>query len=236
AGTSGTKGSKGDRGDAGPAGPTGPAGSPGAPSPPGSRGPAGPQGLPGPAGPAGHAGAPGQPGPPGPPSPPPHKTKPSLESNEETEACAKGPCGAGPCGGGPSGPRSAFSASLSKANAFPARGAPVRFTRILYNGQGHYSPETGKFTCVVPGVYSVSYHLTVWKRSVKVALCKNERRLVSSGDGFEDGDLDQASLSTVLELERGDQVWLEVVGSYNGIYADDDDDSVFTGHLLFPDC
>ncbi|XP_061427357.1 complement C1q and tumor necrosis factor-related protein 9A-like isoform X2 [Lethenteron reissneri] len=55
--------------------------------------------------------------------------------------------------------RSAFTIGLA-ASANPASGAPLKFTKVAYNDQGHYDVSTGKFTCVVPGVYYFDFHLT----------------------------------------------------------------------------
>lgn len=49
------------------------------------------------------------------------------------------------------------------------------------------------------------------------------------------GAEDQASGGIVLELQKGDRIWLQSYGgeTYNGLYADPDDDTVFSGFLLF---
>uniref|UniRef100_A0A8C6YNM3 Otolin 1 n=1 Tax=Nothoprocta perdicaria TaxID=30464 RepID=A0A8C6YNM3_NOTPE len=130
-------------------------------------------------------------------------------------------------------PRSAFSAALSKP--FPPPNAPVRFDKVLYNEQQDYNPGTGKFNCSVPGAYVFAYHLTVRGRPARVSLVARSRRVARARETLHGQEIDQASLLTVLRLRAGDQVWLEVARDWNGLYASAEDDSVFTGFLLYPD-
>lgn len=51
----------------------------------------------------------------------------------------------------------AFTAELTAP--FPPVGAPVKFDKLLYNGRQNYNPQTGIFTCEVPGVYYFAYHV-----------------------------------------------------------------------------
>uniref|UniRef100_A0A671RU76 C1q and TNF related 9 n=1 Tax=Sinocyclocheilus anshuiensis TaxID=1608454 RepID=A0A671RU76_9TELE len=131
---------------------------------------------------------------------------------------------------------SAFSARLSESTKLPAANAPIRFDKVLYNRQGHYDPETGRFTCAISRVYFFNYHITVYSRNVKVALMKNGQQVIYTMDSYQ-GDEDQAAGGAVLELESGDKVWLQVADKllFNGLYADEDDDTVFSSFLLFWD-
>uniref|UniRef100_A0A8C6VJT8 C1q domain-containing protein n=1 Tax=Naja naja TaxID=35670 RepID=A0A8C6VJT8_NAJNA len=128
--------------------------------------------------------------------------------------------------------RSAFSVGLTAK--FPPLNVPIKFDKVLYNSFDHYSSETGVFTCQIPGVYYFTYHITVFSRNMRVALVKNEHRMLHTADMYQ-GAEDQASGGIVLELQKGDRIWLQSYGgeTFNGLFADPDDDTVFSGFLLF---
>nr|XP_006637848.2 PREDICTED: adiponectin-like [Lepisosteus oculatus] len=131
--------------------------------------------------------------------------------------------------------RSAFSVGLTDRTPMP--NVPIRFNKIFYNDQLHYDPSTGKFRCVISGVYYFTYHLTVYLKDAKVSLYKSDKTIMFTFDQFQENNVDQASGSIVLHLVGGDEVWLQVYGEddYSGIYADNVNDSTFTGFLLYPD-
>lgn len=129
--------------------------------------------------------------------------------------------------------RSAFSAGLSKP--FPPPNVPIRFDKILYNDQEDYNPSTGKFNCSVPGTYVFAYHLTVRGRPARVSLVARSKKVAKARETLYGQEIDQASFLTILKLSVGDQVWLEVARDWNGVYVSAEDDSVFTGFLLYPD-
>ncbi|XP_069473969.1 adiponectin isoform X2 [Ambystoma mexicanum] len=131
--------------------------------------------------------------------------------------------------------QSAFSVGLQ--NRAPPPNMPIKFTKIFYNEQKHYDESTGKFTCVIPGTYFFSYHLTVYLKDVKVSLYKSEKPIMFTFDQFQANNVDQASGSVLLHLKAGEEIWLQVYGEeiYNGIYADNVNDSTFMGVLLYPD-
>ncbi|KAJ7425630.1 Otolin-1 [Willisornis vidua] len=211
-GSKGDKGSKGDTGTEGARGADGRQGDKGEQGSKGDKGDLGPAGVMGPAGPKGVAGTKGGRGAPG----------------------RKGARGAkGARGDTPQRPRSAFSAALAKP--FPPPNVPIRFQRVLYNEQGHYDPSTGRFNCSVPGAYVFAFHLTVRGRPARVSLVVRSRRLARARDTVHGQDIDQASFLAILRLGTGDQVWLEAARDWNGVYASAEDDSVFTGFLLYPD-
>jgi adiponectin len=131
--------------------------------------------------------------------------------------------------------RSAFSVGLENRVTVP--NVPIRFTKIFYNQQSHYDGSTGKFHCNIPGLYYFSYHITVYTKDVKVSLFKKDKAVLFTYDQYQDKNVDQASGSVLLHLEVGDQVWLQVYGDgdHNGLYADNVNDSTFTGFLLYHD-
>ncbi|XP_075405001.1 otolin-1 [Tenrec ecaudatus] len=212
AGMKGDQGGKGDRGLEGKRGPDGLPGAKGDPGVKGARGDLGPPGLVGPAGPKGEVGSKGGRGSIG------KKGSRGLKGSK---------------GEGAGVARSAFSAALSKP--FPPPSVPIKFDRLLYNDPGHYSPVSGKFNCSLPGAYVFSYHLTVRGRPARISLVAQNRKRVKSRETLYAQEIDQASLLIILKLNAGDQVWLEVSKDWNGVYASAEDDSIFSGFLLYPE-
>uniref|UniRef100_A0A667XNL1 Otolin 1b n=1 Tax=Myripristis murdjan TaxID=586833 RepID=A0A667XNL1_9TELE len=231
-GTLGERGQKGERGDIGPPGvpggmgppglngknglpgPTGPPGDPGHPGAqgePGVRGPQGPQGIRGMSGPKGDRGYPGMRG----------------------ERGIRGIKGAR--GAGVPQKRSAFSVGISPSKSFPPSGFPIRFDKVFYNEENHFNISANCFTCVHAGVYVFSFHITVRNRPLRATLVVNGSRRVRTRDSLYGQDIDQASSLVVLRLAVGDQVWLETLRDWNGAYASSEDDSIFSGFLLYSD-
>uniref|UniRef100_A0A8C3Y4K1 C1q domain-containing protein n=1 Tax=Catharus ustulatus TaxID=91951 RepID=A0A8C3Y4K1_CATUS len=131
-------------------------------------------------------------------------------------------------------PRSAFSVGLTANTKFPPPNRPIKFDKVLYNSLNDFNSATGKFTCKHPGVYYFTYHITVYSRNVRVALVKNGIKMLHTVDRYQSGE-DQASGAAILELQGGDEVWLQAHQgeAFNGLYADGDDDTTFSGFLLF---
>uniref|UniRef100_A0AAY4E998 C1q domain-containing protein n=1 Tax=Denticeps clupeoides TaxID=299321 RepID=A0AAY4E998_9TELE len=132
-------------------------------------------------------------------------------------------------------PRSAFSMGLFPSKSFPPSGFPVRFDKVFYNGESHYDLAASKFNCTYPGVYVFSYHITVRNRPLRAALVVNGVRRVRSRDTLYGQDIDQASNMVLLRLAQGDQVWVETLRDWNGAYSSSEDDSIFSGFLLYSD-
>ncbi len=135
-------------------------------------------------------------------------------------------------------PKSAFSAKLSESRTSPlAVGEAVRFDKIILNEQGDYNPETGRFTCRVPGVYYFAVHATVYRSSLQFDLIKNANTVASYFQIF--GNWSKpASLSggTLVHMIPGDQVWVQMaLGEYTGFYSSSKTDSTFTGFLVYSD-
>ncbi|XP_034266252.1 LOW QUALITY PROTEIN: complement C1q and tumor necrosis factor-related protein 9A-like [Pantherophis guttatus] len=225
-GIPGPVGDKGQQGELGPQGRKGIKGDLGPIGPKGQKGEIGIQGeigLKGPIGPKGHVGPKGEIGGPG----------PKGSKGNQGERGWKGSQGEkGNLGSTPVIARSAFSVGLTAK--FPPLNVPIKFDKVLYNSFDHYSTETGVFTCQIPGVYYFTYHITVFSRNMRVALVKNEHRMLHTADMYQ-GAEDQASGGIVLELQKGDRIWLQSYGgeTFNGLYADPDDDTIFSGFLLF---
>eukprot|EP00071_Canis_lupus_P036365 XP_022269922.1 otolin-1 [Canis lupus familiaris] len=214
-GQEGLKGEKGSKGDPGMEGKGGPAGLPGAPGDPGKKGEKGelgPPGLVGPMGPKGEVGSKGGRGSVG------KKGSRGLRGSKGEVARVV---------------RAAFSAALSKP--FPPPNIPIKFDKVLYNDPGNYSPVTGIFNCSIPGAYVFSYHVTVRGRPARISLVAWKKKRFKSRETLSGHEIDQASLLIILKLSAGDQVWLEVSKDWNGLYVSPEDDSIFTGFLLYPE-
>ncbi|KAM4533498.1 complement C1q and tumor necrosis factor-related protein 9A [Odontesthes bonariensis] len=227
-GVQGPTGLKGNKGELGLPGPQGPKGDFGPPGPEGSKGEIG---LRGDRGIQGPQGPPGKPGPKGEIGVPGHKGNIGYRGDRG----ARGERGdKGEKGDTPVIPKSAFCVGLTAQTKLPAANAPIRFDKIIYNGQNHYSPQTGRFTSSVAGAYFFNYHITVFSRNVKVALMKNGAKIIHTTDNYQSSE-DQAAGGAVLHLEVGDKVWLQVAGGelFNGLFADEDDDTTFCGFIIF---
>lgn len=216
-GEKGDVGESGLRGEMGPPGVNGTdgvKGERGEPGPPGGKGDIGVRGPPGPPGVRGMAGQRGERGPKGVRGPRGPKGSPG-ESVEQV--------------------RSAFSVGLFPSRSFPPPNLPVKFDKVFYNGEGHWDPALNKFNATYPGVYLFSYHITVRNRPLRAALVVNGVRKLRTRDSLYGQDIDQASNLALLHLNEGDQVWLETLRDWNGVYSSSEDDSTFSGFLLYPD-
>nr|XP_033813674.1 otolin-1 [Geotrypetes seraphini] len=214
-GDRGIKGEKGCKGDSGENGTNGTDGGPGVKGDMGMRGEKGDSGLSGTVGPPGPKGNPGGKGARGPPG----------------KKGARGPKGSK--GDSSKAARSAFSVGLSKP--FPPPNAPIKFDRIFYNEQEDYSPVLGKFNCTIAGAYVFAFHVTVRGRPARISLVVQNKKQIKSRETLYGQEIDQASSMVILKLGAGDQVWLEVARDWNGVYVSGEDDSVFSGYLLYPD-
>ncbi|XP_045062043.1 LOW QUALITY PROTEIN: collagen alpha-1(X) chain [Coregonus clupeaformis] len=237
------------------------AGQPGIPGPAGARGlpgVAGPPGTTGPKGDTGDMGAPGVPGTDG------EKGELGAEGVCNCTDGADGADGQqgipGPKGEqGEVGPQGAVGLNGEKGNQgelgmmgipgrarqpssphSPPRSAQfthyrtsVPFTQVITNRQFHFDPTIGIYRAPVNGTYVFSYHLVVFSKVLKVGLFHNFNPIVKT---TEPAHLGTASQQVVLHLAMGDRVWLQVKDTItNGMYADNESRSTFSGFLLHPD-
>ncbi|XP_031645463.1 complement C1q tumor necrosis factor-related protein 2 isoform X1 [Oncorhynchus kisutch] len=203
----------GERGDRGEQGRSGNPGKPGVKGREGVVGKHGPRGLKGARGAPGLAGLGGTKG----------------ETGDAGETGAPGGCNCGT-----NSARSAFSVAMTKS--YPKERLPIRFKRILLNEGNHYNATTGKFVCSVPGVYYFTYDITLANKHLAIGLVHNGQYKIKTFDA-NTGNHDVASGSTILRLERQDQVWLQIFYSeQNGLFYDPFwTDSLFTGFLIYAD-
>ncbi|NXN01527.1 C1QA protein, partial [Sylvia borin] len=193
-------------------------GEPGEPGRPGlsvnTRGPRGDDGAQGSPGPPGMTGPPGMPGPRGMPGPAGRKGQKGSAADVSEQ------------------PRPAFSASRLSP---PRAGTTVVFDRIITNQENSYSPQTGKFTCKIPGLYYFAFQV-VSSGDLCLGITKNGVRVVSFCDNNSQGVLQVNSGSSVLSLVRGDEVSLNTDPAQgSSIYSGPEADSVFSGFLVSPE-
>ncbi|NXS04987.1 C1QA protein, partial [Oxylabes madagascariensis] len=210
----GKNGSPGAPGRPGRPGQKGEDGEPGRPAPSvGTQGPQGDDGEPGPPGLPGMRGLPGMPGPrgvPGEPGPPGQKGSAGDVLKE---------------------PRPAFSASRLSP---PRGGTTVVFDRVITNQENSYNPQTGQFTCSIPGLYYFAFQV-VSSGDLCLSIAKNRQRVLSFCDNNSQGILQVNSGSSVLSLAVGDQVSLTTSAAQaSSIYSGSEADSVFSGFLVSP--
>ncbi|XP_077977864.1 uncharacterized protein LOC144433422 [Glandiceps talaboti] len=210
------------------AGPPGPPGSPGSPGPKGcngqkgqkgQKGCKGPVGPGGPSGPKGPKGCKGSKGPKGP----------------------KGPCGPKGEPGTPGSPcdcntkKSAFTGLRTCNSCGFKNGNIIHFSKALTNVGGDFSYKTGIFTCDFPGTYLFSFNTRKPKTetTVQVDLELNGTTQVSiheTDDHRQHGDT--GSVSCILNLKKGDQVYLRLVlGST--LEVGTNKPISFSGHLIY---
>ncbi|XP_010309035.2 complement C1q subcomponent subunit A [Balearica regulorum gibbericeps] len=128
-------------------------------------------------------------------------------------------------------PRPAFSASRRSP---PSRGRTVVFDNIITNQESSYSPQTGEFTCLVPGLYYFAYQV-VSSGDLCLSITKNGERVVSFCDYNSRNILQMNSGSSVLSLAMGDRVSVSTDPARgSSIYSGSEADSIFSGFMLFP--
>ncbi|XP_030207588.1 complement C1q-like protein 4 isoform X2 [Gadus morhua] len=133
-------------------------------------------------------------------------------------------------------PRVAFTATMSHSLG-PAMGqTTVKYGVILSNMGNGYNPATGFFTAPVAGMYYFRYtmfnNLGPTPNSM-MSLMRNGMAMVTSLDGEGDDNNDSASNAAVLQLEAGDNVYIELYGSRE-LFDNAMRFNTFSGFLLFP--
>ncbi|XP_053546161.1 complement C1q subcomponent subunit C [Bombina bombina] len=127
--------------------------------------------------------------------------------------------------------QSAFTVARMTAEN-PAKNSPIIFSREITNDHKHYDKTTGKFTCVIPGLYYFTYHASQ-SANLCVSLMVDDEKKASFCDHMSNR-IQVTSGGIMVPLSKGQGVWL-VVNDYNGMIGIKDNDSVFSGFLIFPD-
>ncbi|XP_068121107.1 adiponectin-like [Hyperolius riggenbachi] len=203
AGIPGIPGTPGINGQHGVSGKDGKDGEPGPKGEKGETGERGPHGPPGKVGPPGIAGMPGLAGRPGP------KGEPGSSSS-----------------------RTSYAFHVGLKTASPSTIGPIKFEKIFYNDDELYNVETGMITSPVDGLYFLTFHITVYSKNVHLVLKHNGRSVQYMYHVSTPSATSQASGASILKMAKGEQAWLEVYQEKNGLYADSNDDSTFSGFLI----
>ncbi|KAL3060883.1 hypothetical protein OYC64_009149 [Pagothenia borchgrevinki] len=134
-------------------------------------------------------------------------------------------------------PQVAFSAGLTDAGPVGpfTTSTTLKYSKVFTNIGQAYSPTTGIFTAPVRGVYYFRFNVWQARGSVwtGVELYHNDQmkmRLHDYNDGI---GFVSASNSMVLQLEKGDVVYIVLTSGY-GVYDDSYNHIIFSGFLLFP--
>ncbi|XP_072035422.1 uncharacterized protein [Amphiura filiformis] len=224
-GLKGDLGSKGDKGEVGVGerGPLGPEG------PTGERGEAGLRGLPGKVGPSGPIGLAGRVGPAGPiglvgPLGPPGLTGDIGMKGEKGLNGSKGDSGRMR--------ESAFAVYKTGTQTSAASNEIITFDAARVNIGGHFDLNSNRFTCQIAGTYFFSYSAhVIGSNNPDIHLIKDGTSIAHARTTDANVNI-QISSSTMLELEIGNQVWLQFVNVAEGI-AGGDNQCQFTGFLLY---
>ncbi|KAL3066262.1 hypothetical protein OYC64_016255 [Pagothenia borchgrevinki] len=131
-------------------------------------------------------------------------------------------------------PQVAFSAGLTNAGGVGpfTTDTTLKFSKVFTNIGQAYNPTTGIFTAPVRGVYY--FRFNAWENRsplTSVDLYHNDKRKMQIYDGG--SGYITSSNAMVLQLEKGDVVYIVLPSSYN-VYDDLYNRIIFSGFLLFP--
>ncbi|XP_062292115.1 golgin subfamily A member 3-like isoform X8 [Scomber scombrus] len=133
-------------------------------------------------------------------------------------------------------PKVAFSIGLTDSGLIGPFNTDItlKFSKVITNIGQAYSPSTGLFTAPVRGAYYFSF-TTLDRRSSayrNIYIYHNDKRMLLSYNYSANAN-ESVSNSLVLQLEKGDVVYLVLPAGYS-VYDDSGDITTFNGFLLFP--
>ncbi|XP_071946107.1 complement C1q-like protein 2 [Antedon mediterranea] len=201
-GEPGMKGEQGEKGEEGMKGDSGRNGSNGVPGEIGLQGPQGPAGESGPNGLPGESGLRG-------------RTGSSGQKGQKGDRAIQR--------------KSAFSAVFKTSPGRPT--GILKYDTVVTNVGNHYNKNTGKFVCVIPGVYVFSVtSLSNNGNGFITYLLKNGKTQVTAS--MKSG-VNTASTMVILDLVQGDQIWTEPNINYNYYISNINGHCSFSGFLLY---
>ncbi|XP_053180768.1 complement C1q-like protein 2 [Scomber japonicus] len=111
----------------------------------------------------------------------------------------------------------------------------LKFSKVFTNFGQVYSPITGVFTAPVRGAYYFSFTAMDVRNNIwsTVYLYHNDKRVLWNSDYNYGTGHNRLSNSLVLQLEKGDVVYL-VLGAGQSVFDNTEDHTTFNGFLLFP--
>ncbi|XP_053180776.1 uncharacterized protein LOC128364266 [Scomber japonicus] len=134
-------------------------------------------------------------------------------------------------------PKVAFSLGLTDSGLIGPFDTDItlKFSKVITNFGQVYSPITGVFTAPVRGAYYFSF-TTMDNRSnawSTVYLYHNDKMVLWNSDYIYGSGHNRLSNSLVLQLEKGDVVYL-VLRAGQSVFDNTEDHTTFNGFLLFP--
>lgn len=135
--------------------------------------------------------------------------------------------------------RVAFSASLlasGKGYTGPFNtSSTLEYKYVILNYGNAYSPNTGKFTAPVRGVYHFSFHAGTGGGSAgtHLSIIKNTGEVCNASEKPSQDEYGTTGNEATVLLEVGDVVFMRLWSGYR-VYDHTGHLSTFSGHLLFP--
>ncbi|XP_033988428.1 complement C1q-like protein 2 isoform X2 [Trematomus bernacchii] len=134
-------------------------------------------------------------------------------------------------------PQVAFSAGLTDSGSVGpfSTAMTLKFSKVFTNIGQAYSPTTGIFTAPVKGAYYFRFNMWESRKLTysSVVLYHNNQRKMRLLDYIDRSGFVSESNSMVLQLEKGDVVYIVLPSSY-GVRDDSHNRIIFSGFLLFP--
>ncbi|XP_067434129.1 complement C1q-like protein 2 [Thunnus thynnus] len=133
-------------------------------------------------------------------------------------------------------PKVAFSVGLTDAGYVGPFNTDItlKFSKIFTNIGQAYSPTTGVFTAPVRGAYYFRFKGFEIKSSkwIAIKLYHNDKMITASYDANDNIGNVMISSGFVLQLEKGDMIYLVLPSTYV-VWDNDDNHCTFSGFLLF---
>ena len=125
----------------------------------------------------------------------------------------------------------AFGASFTK-HVNLANNEVVKFDKVWTNIGNGYDSSSGVFTAPRGGVYQFSCSaMTAYDKILRLHLMKNDQRTVSLYPG--QSGYNTGTLSMVLELKKGDRVYIKQGGREKSLYSESGSNfCMFSGYFI----